>query len=279
LNDSPTQQAMDRAIGRMRQAQEKLEQADRAGALEDQEEAIAALQRARSQLERILRQYREEEIIQRLQALETRLRRMLQMQHAIRSRIESLDDQLTAAEDDESLLRPKLMQVARLGQDQAHVTREADIAILLLREDGTAASFEEMLQQARFDMSDVESRLEKVDLGLQTRLIVDSVINTLQELISAVERAKQESENRQRDAQTGQTDAGSPNQALISLIAELRLIRSMQQRVNDRTILYEMQRRQPNADLPDLERRVEELTRQQTRIQRILHELSIGRHQ
>ncbi|MDR3199525.1 MAG: hypothetical protein LBU34_16785, partial [Planctomycetaceae bacterium] len=73
----------------------------------------------------------------------------------------------------------------------------------------------------------------------------------------------------------------SSEEPLIQLLSELKMIRSMQQRVNERTKRYEKMidqlRNDPNADYNTLRKNVEELARQQNRISRILHDLKIGK--
>ena len=160
------------------------------------------------------------------------------------------------------------------------------MALLILREDGTAQAMVESLLQARFDMTEVKNRLERTALDAVTLHIVDAVIEALQEMLDAIQMAIDEARERQENAENQQQSQQGDRvaeESLIQLLAELRMIRSMQRRVNERTIRYDTEIKQllenPDADLSSLRHAVEELARQQNRISRILHELRIGRTQ
>jgi len=279
---TPSQQALEKVLERMRQAEQKLQQTERERAIEEQEEAIAELQRLKEELEKILRQLREEELMQTLEKLEERFRRMLRQEQTIRSQTERLIDELK--NESASDQRQMKIRADRLGIDQQSVIEGAEAALLILREDGTAQAMVESLLQARFDMTEVKSRLDRTILDAVTLHIADAVIDTLQEMLEAIRAAieearerREESENQQPQQQGGEM----AEEPLIQLLAELRMIRSMQRRVNERTVRYDSEIKQllekPDTDLSHLRQAVEELARQQNRISRILHELRIGR--
>ena len=276
---SPSQRTLQKALERMKQAEQKLKEAKKEGSVEEQEEAIAELQRLKEELEKILRQLREEELMQTLEKLEERFKRMFRQEQGIRAQTERLIGE-SANESDQ---RQTTIKSDRLGIEQQSVIDEAESALLLLREDGSAQAMVESLLQARFDMMDVKSRLERTILDTTTLHVEDAVIDALQEMLLAVQSAKEEAKQRQDKGEDQESDGEADKEPLIQLLAELRMLRSMQQRVNDRTKRYDDEIKQmlekPDADLSLLKRAVEELARQQNRISRILHELKIGRTQ
>ncbi|MDR0328851.1 MAG: hypothetical protein LBI05_11205 [Planctomycetaceae bacterium] len=274
---TPSQRAMQRALKRMKQAEQKLQQAEKEGAIEEQEEAIAELQKLKDELEKILRQLREEELMQTLEKLEARFKRMFQQEQTIRSQTERLIQE--AAGESAPDQRQTKIRTDRLGIDQQAVIDDAESALLLLREDGSAQAMVESLLQARFDMTEVKKRLEISSLDSITLHIEDAVIEALQEMLDAVRAAMEESKERQENAESQQQQDGSATEEpLIQLLAELRMIRSMQRRVNERTSRYDQEIKQmltnPDADLSTFKQAVEELARQQNRLARILHELN-----
>lgn len=280
-NQSPTQKSMNQAQKRMKRAKESLDQAEKKDALQEQEEAIAQLQKARAELERALRQMREEEMMQSLQFLDARLRKMLQLEKAIRVQTERVSQQQgEISESTPGSERQVQILAARLGVDQSKVLEEADAALFLLREDGTARAMSESLEQTRFDMLDLVQRLNRVELGKTTLQIEDSIIEAIQEMIDAVAQAKKESQDRQNQPQgNSESQMSEEEQNLIGLLSELRMIRTMQRRINERTRRYEEQLLEGQTDLSVLQKRVEELTRQQNKVQKILHEIQIGKNQ
>ena len=278
---SPTQQAMQRALEQMREAEQQLRQAQREGAVEAQEEAIAELQRLKEELERILRQIREEELMQTLERLEARFQRMIQQEQGIRAQTERLMNEMPEERAPEE--RQIKIRADRLGVEQQGVIDDAEAALILLREDGTAQAMVESLLQARFDMTEVKRRLEQTQIDSLTLHITDTVIEALQEMLDAVRAAIEEARERQNDAENQEQGAEGQMQEepLIQILAELRMIRSMQRRVNDRTLRYDEEIKRvlenPDADLSPFRQAVEELARQQNRIARILHEIRVGR--
>ncbi len=284
---SPARQAMEKAQNRMRQAEEKLQKAVKDGVLEDQEEAIAELQKAKAELEKILRQIREEELLQTLENLESRLERMLHAEQSIRSKTEQMC--VTSKEADDVLRRQIRIQADQLATEQLRVLGDADAALVLLREDGTAQAMVELLLQTRFDMDEIRQRLEGAVLDAMTLDIEDAVVAALEEMLSAVKQAIQEAKARQDDLTENPQRADPRNgdapgdEPLVQMLAELKIIRSMQQRVNERTQRCEAEmatlQNEPDADYGPLRKRVEELARQQNRISRILHDLKVGKTQ
>ena len=77
---NPVRKRLQRAEERMRKAQKNLDEAHRKEALEDQLAALDELNKAKAELEEILRQLREEEVERVLAMLEGRFRRMLDLQ-------------------------------------------------------------------------------------------------------------------------------------------------------------------------------------------------------
>ena len=279
---SPSQQAMERAIERMREVEERLREAEREGAIEEQEEAIAELQRVREELEKILRQLREEELMQTLEKLEARFKRMLQQEQGIRAQTERLMNE--AAGELAADQRQIKIRADRLGVEQQSVIEDAEAALMLLREDGTAQAMVESLLQARFDMMEAKKRLEQTMLDAITLHIEDAIIDALQEMLEAIQQAIEEARERQENEDNQEEQQGEGAMAeepLIQILAELRMIRSMQRRVNERTTRYDDEIKRvlegPDPDLSPFKQAVEELARQQNRISRILHEIRIGR--
>jgi hypothetical protein len=242
---------------------------------------VAQLQRVKAELEKILRQIREEELMQTLEKLESRFQRMLKIEQGIRRKTETLSDDLKRTDD--SNRRQVEIQASQLSGEQQEVISDADAALVLLREDGTAQAMTESLLQARFDMNEVQPRLKSVKLDTAVMETEDSIIAAIQEMLDAVKEAIKEAEKRKQEPQEPQNGKGGQEEKepLIKLLSELKMIRSMQQRVNDRTGRYDLfleeLKKEPNADFESLRQKVVELTRQQNRVSRILHDIKVGK--
>jgi hypothetical protein len=267
----------------MKEAEQRLKEAEKEGAVQEQEEAIAELQRLKEELEKILRQLREEELMQTLEKLEARFKRMLQQEKTIRSQTETLMNE--AAGESAPDQRQVKIRADRIGVDQQSVVEDAEVALLILREDGTAQAMVESLLQARFDMAEAKKRLDQTALDAVTLHIEDAIIDALQEMLEAIQAAIEEARERQEKAENEQQQQQGrmAEEPLIQLLAELRMIRSMQRRVNERTMRYDDEIKQlldkPEVDWEPFKQAVEELARQENRISRILHELKVGKTQ
>ena len=232
---SPMERAAERlkqAQQRMQQAKARLDEAKRENALEKQEEALRELEQAKSELERILRQLREEELERTLVLLEARFRKMLEDQIAVYDETKKLAGSQTHAPRHE-------LEIAsgRLRRREESIVRDADRALVLLGEDGTSVAFPEAVKQTRNDMVSVAERLGDVKFDSLTQGLEEDVIESLEEILAALQQALQEL--REQRAQQQQGKGQQPgDQPLVDQLAELRMIRALQSRINRRTERY-----------------------------------------
>ncbi len=260
----------------MRQAQEQLEKAERENAVKDQEDARRLLEQAKAELEEILRQLREEEIERTLALLEARFRKMLKMQETVYDETISLDKAQKTGED------PTLpARAAKVSFEQKKIVVEADRALLLLKEEGSSVAFPEVVGQMRDDMQQVVDRLAEVQVGTITQGIEVDVIAALKEMIEALQQAQKDQEQRQQD---GQPSEGQPGESgLVDMIAELKMIRAMQQRVNSRTVRYSELLDNPEdvvgqATAAELQDAIGKLGDRELSCQRITRDIVLGKN-
>ena len=264
-SDDPASTRLNAAQRAMEAAEDKLREAEREGALADQEEAIRELEQARAELEEILRQMREEEIARMLELLDARITRMLSMQIVVNDATVQLDE--NAGET----LTPRALAIesAQLSEREREIIQEADEALALLRDEGSAIAFPEAIQQIRVDLVETAKRLDASDVGLTTQTIEQDIVGALQELLDSLEQAKKDAESRKQES--GESQEKEP--VLIELIAELKLIRSMQIRVNERTDFYAALLEEDAANEPTIRNAVRELADREQRIYDILREI------
>lgn len=213
----------------MREAQKRLEEAKREESLEEQEKAREELAKAKAELEEILRQMREEEVGRMLSLLEGRFRKMLEMQLKVYESTKRLD---RIPEADRG--RDFAILANNLSGDERKIALEADKALLLLQEEGSSIAFPETVEQIRDEMNLVSDRLAEVKVGILTQQSQEEIIAALEEMIAALQKAQQDQEQRQQQQQQQQQmQPGDP--ALVDRLAELKMIRSLQMRVNTRT--------------------------------------------
>jgi hypothetical protein len=223
-----TAQRLRAAEQRMREAQERLENTDPGAAREAQERAIEELETARAELEEILRQLREEEVTRLLVQLETRLRGMLKAERSVLADAERLAAAAAPSE------RERQLEAARLGREQVAITAEAGKALVLLRDDGSAVAIPQALEQVHEDSGQAAGRLARGDTGRDTVGLLGEIVSGLEEMLAAVERARADQQDAAAKPGGGRSgEAGE--QPLVDKLAELKMLRSLQARVNGRT--------------------------------------------
>jgi hypothetical protein len=257
----------------MDDALKKLAESERKGAADDQIEAIKDLERAKAELERILRQLREEEMERTLTQLAARFRKMLEMQTAVYEGTVRVDRVPEADRDHDDEI-----EAARLGRDQTKIVHEADKALLLLHEDGSSAAFPEAIEQMRDDMRQVAERLAAVKVGTVTQDLEKDIMAALEETIAAIEKAAKDLEKK-RTPPGQQPAAGQPSEPpLVDKLAELKMIRSLQMRINLRTQRYGKMIEGEQAETPDLIAALKELAVKQQRVYQATADLEQGRN-
>ena len=273
----PTDRAAERlrrAAQQMEDARKKLEDAQRKDATERQREALRELEQAKAELERVLRQLREEELERTLTQLAARCRRMLELQNQVYEGTVRLNEvpQADRDHDDE-------IESARLSRQESDIVHEADKALLLLREEGSSVAFPEVMEQMRDDMRQVVERLAKLKVGELTQGLEQDIIAALEEMIAALEQARKDLEKK-RTPPGQQPAAGQPTEPdLVDALAELKLIRSLQMRIYQRTQRYGAMIEGEQADTEVLLEALRELAERQERVFKATSDLEEQRNQ
>jgi hypothetical protein len=224
-----TRRRLQAAEARMRQAAERLDEARRKEARDEQQKALEELESARAELEEILRQMREEEVERLLVQLETRIRTMLKAERSIR------DAARTLVGSEAMSRREQQLEAARLGREQEAVTAEAARAILLVQDDGSAVATPQALGQVRDDSAEVATRLARGDVTPSTLELAGEIVTGLEELLAALEKTRRDEPKEQQAGEGGGRPTEPGERPLVDKLAELKMLRSLQARINART--------------------------------------------
>jgi hypothetical protein len=262
----------------MRQAQQRLEKAQRDEALPAQQEARRLLEEAKAQLEEILRQMREEEIERALAQLEARFRKMLEMQIKVYEDTQQLSE---LSSDDRA--GQIIVQAGKLSADERKILQEADKALLLLREEGSSVAFPEAVDQMREDMEIVVDRLAQAKVDLITIGSEEDIIAALEEIVEALQKAQQDAEQQRQRPQRPMQPMSPEDMPLVDAIAELKMIRTLQVRVNKRTDTYAKLLADPEhaigqATDQDLIESLDQLSQREQRIHKITRDIILEKN-
>ena len=259
----------------MEQAERKLEQAKREQAVEKQMQAEAELRNAIDELEKILRQLREEEMERELAKLEARVRRMLAMQQRVIDATSDLAKTPRSQRD-----RRTDLEAGKLVVQQKLITAEADRALLLLREEGSSVAFPEVMTQIRGDSETVVDRLARTEIDQLTGAIQSDIAAALEEMIEALAKAQRDLEEQKQQNEGGQQPPGGPQeQPLVAKIAELKLIRTMETRIQKTTQRYNARLQSSDAAAAEVLPLLQTLSTRQSRLYRLTRDLVTKRNQ
>jgi hypothetical protein len=245
--DSPSQQPIpggkdvQDAGGHMEDAAQDLDKDKPSEAGQNQQKAIEKLEQAQRELEDALEQKRREEQEELLRGLESRFRAMLARQLIINKATEELD-----VKPRQSWIHSDELALAGHAQDESRLGDEAAQALHILKEDGTSIVFPLIVGQLQADMQDVAHRLTDKQTGEATRRVEASIAAALQELIDAIQELRKDLQNQQSGGSAG--GSGDGNDPLLPNSAELKLLRSCQERVNRRTLELNKQLEGPEAE-------------------------------
>ena len=260
-------QEMDRAI-------EELKRNNRKGASDKQDKAIAELMKAKEKLEEILRQLREEEREMVLAQLEARFRDMLQKQETVNNA--TLAIHAVPVDNRTDRHRNRSVELAR---NEEEISLLAAKALTLLKEEGSSVAFPEAVEQIRDDMLTVARRLERVDVAEITQNIEEDIVEGLREIIEALQKELEKAKDKKQQEQQQQQQQQEGQKELVNKLAELKMLRSLQYRVNRRTKQLGRMVDGEQALEADILNQLKQLSDRQSKVQRATYDLSTGKNQ
>jgi hypothetical protein len=164
-----------------------------------------------------------------------------------------------------------------MSRKEAEIVSEADRALNLLREEGSAVAFPEAVGAMREDMEQTVGRLAESKVGEITQRIEQDVIAALEEMIAALKKAQKDLADKK--PQPGQGGGEPTDPPLVDKIAELKVIRALQLRVNDRTRRYSELIKSEQAEQPELLTALKRLAEREERIYKVTRDIVVGRNQ
>ncbi len=272
--NTPGREQIEQARQEMEKAIEELEKKQKDAASRHQDDAIRKLAEAKEKLEEMLRQLREEERELMLAAMEARLQKILAQQKRVYSGTLSIGQ--VPAKERTSRHTARAVQLSR---EESQIGLEVEKAILLITDEGSSVAFSEALAEVREDVQNVGYRLNRVQVDELTQGIEQDIISSLEEMIEALQKEMDKSDEEKKKQQQQQQQQGSPeDQALIDMLAEIKMLRSLQLRVNNRTRRIEKLALEEGANQPDILEQLQKLANRQTRIQNATYILATGKN-
>src|SRR5581483_3596322 len=127
----------------------------------------------------------------------------------------------------------------------------------------------------RDDMKTVQARLFKTDVGPFTQQVEEEIIAALKDVVAALKKQQQELKDKK---DSPPPPAGQPPpQALINMLAELKMLRSLQVRVNQRTISYGKEHPGEQVDDTTVQGDLRKLAERQVKIEKATKDIATGK--
>jgi hypothetical protein len=236
---APGADQVKKAVPDQKDAAKRLEEDKRPDAAQKQTDAAQKLEEAQRELEKRLKQLREEELERLLANLEARVAKMLQMQIEVYEATKSINV-IVVKSGEKVAAKPEIQKSQVQSDKEGEIMSEAEKAIEILKQEGSAVAFPRIFEETVIDMKRVKERLNKcaAEEGDQffnknTQFLEEQIIASLKEMLEALKKAQQEL--RQQPPSPPGAGGQPPDQKLLDEIAELKMLRNLQVRVNERT--------------------------------------------
>jgi hypothetical protein len=271
---APGADAVRKAVPDEENAASNLDENKRPKASDALAKAEEALKTARDELEKRLKQLREQELERILANLEARVNKMLQMQKEVLGQTVSIHTQIQKSAEKKPVAAD--FQNAQKQEDkEAEIISEADKAITLLQNEGSAVAFPAVFEEVRKDMARVKERLHDANVGEDTQSIEKDIIEALEHMRDALKKAQQELGNKPPGP------PGDPNndpqlKKLLDEIAELKMIRQLQVQVNTRTKRYGATEQAEDAQI---KKELRDLSDRQEKIEVMINNMATKKNQ
>jgi len=273
---TPGQKNVEQAVPPQEQAEKDLDKDKRPDAAKQQDKAIKELEEAMKELEKRLKQLREEEKAKLLANLEARCNRMLAMQTEVYNVTKGIHDTITKNGGQKAVADVQKSQ--QQADKEGEIVAEADRCLKLLETEGSAVAFARVLEEVRADMVAVQRRLGVTIVDTDTQAIEENIIAMLKEMIAALKKAQQDLQN-QNPNPNNNTNPSKPNERLINLLAELKLIRSLQSMLNSRTVMYGKKYQGEQTSDPIIDAELKQLAQRQVKLQDMINKIASGANQ
>jgi len=275
---SPGADEVRKAVPDQEDATKKIEENKKTDAIQKQTDAIEKLKAAQDALEKRLKQLREEELERLLANLETRVAKMLQMQIDVYESTKTIDLIVQKSE----LKKPEKAEIQKSqvqADKETEIIVEANKAIEILKSEGSAVAFPRVFEETVIDMTRVRERLNQANVALDTQLMEKDIIDALKEMLEALKKAQQDLQAQKGAPPPGSGGGPPPEQKLLDEIAELKMLKNLQMKVNERTTRQGKKDETAEQTVdPLIKVELKDLANRQIRIEEMARDIATGKN-
>jgi hypothetical protein len=273
-NELPGRKEVQEAVPHQQKAEDQIKKDERDNAGKNQDKAIEKLAEAIKEIEKRIKQLREEEMKKLLANVEARCQRMLAMQIDVYQKTKGIDEEVQ--KNGGQLGNVDRQKALAQGEAEGQIVVEAEKCLKLLESEGSAVAFAKVLEEVREDMIAVQRRLNTAIVDKDTQTIEENIIAMLKDMLEALKKAQKE----MGEQKPSQGKPGKPgNQKLIDMLAELKLIRSLQIQVNNRTKMYGDKDKGEQSKDDLVQKELKQLSLRQVKLQEMIDKLDKGENE
>jgi hypothetical protein len=169
-----------------------------------------------------------------------------------------------------------------LARNEDEIVLLASKALTLLKEEGSSIAFPEAVEQIRDDMQTIARRLDRVEVGEITQNIQQDTVESIREILEALQRELEKLKDKKQGQQQQRQEQQQQQQqqgGLVNKLAEMKMLRSLQYRVNRRTKQLGRLVEGEQAVDPDIITQLKQLSDRQAKVQKTTYDLATGKNQ
>ena len=268
--DMPGSKSMGEASKSMGQASGKLGKGQSGQANEDQKKAIADMKKASDELNEAIEQEEQLAQAEQLEKIDRMLQKVLERQQAVSASTRETNDKRAA---DSTFARGEQIKLSELSRSEGKLAEDVETVRAILNQEGQSVVFTEVLGDVRGDMQDVQKLLDAQDPGPMAQAVEKEIERSLQDMIDAVRKELAERRKKAGGGGRGSGSGGGGKQPLVPVIAELKMIRTMEIAINRRTA--DLNKQVVDSKLPADQAKTEhgKLSRRQENVRKMAEEL------
>lgn len=260
------------AVPQQQGAEDDIKKNENKEATKKQDKAIEELEKAIKDLEARLKQLREKELAKLLANLEQRVSAMIRLQTEVREATKNIHGTVKSLGGKPAVAEIQKSQTE--AENEFRIIVIADATLKLMEGEGSAVVFAGLLKEVKGDMEAIKRRLEDTRIGEDTQQIEQDVIDQLKMMLEALKKARQDLENKPSDSKPNDPNAKKSDNKLLELLAELKLIKSLQEQVNKRTVMHGKTDPNEQAKDPLVQAELAQLAARQKVLQDMLHKIA-----
>jgi hypothetical protein len=179
---------------------------------------------------------------------------------------------------DQKPTRAEEQRSQQLSTREGEIVKEANGTLRLLESEGSAVAFAAMMESVRDDMVSIERRLDKYVTNESTQHVEEDVIQALKDMIEALKKAQQDIQEKKKNPPPPPKNGPPPPSKLLDILAELKLIKSLQVQVNKRTTDNGKKYAGEQADDKLIQDELTALAKKQTKLEEMLKDIASGKN-